>query len=183
MADTPTLVRFIPGWEEDGVSDDGMPVYREVTKIVLSRPPYLEVMRVASDDDIANPDYREAYKVFEKEQAGLKHSAAAGYPLALWPAISPSDLQSCLIRDITTVEELAKLALRGAQTGVPPQVIEIAKRAKRMIELQKETGRHEARITELEGQIGALREQNNEFRAQIESKNTLIATLQARAAA
>lgn len=183
MADTPTLVRFVVGWEEDGVSEDGMPIYREVTKIILSRPPYLEHTRVATEDDLSNPDYREAYKIFEKEQAGLKKSAAEGYPLALWPAISPSDLQSCLIRDITTVEELAKLALRGAQSGVPPQVIEIAKRAKRMIELQKDTGRHEARVTELEGQIGALREQNNEFRAKIESLNTLVGTLQARNAA
>jgi len=54
---------------------------------------------------------------------------------------------------------------------------------KKMIELQKETGRHEARITELEGMIAALREQNNEFRAQLESNNVLIATLKARAAA
>ena len=66
---------------------------------------------------------------------------------------------------------------------MPPQVIEIAKRAKRMIELQKDTGRHEARVTELEGQIGALREQNNEFPAKIESLNTLVGTLQARNAA
>jgi len=182
MSDNPTLVRFVVGFEPDGVADaDGMPIYREVIKIVLSRPPYLEHTRVATEDDFENE--ADAYKMFVREQKGLKRNETDGYPLALWPAISPSDLQSCLIRDITTVEELAKLALRGAQTGVPPQVIEIAKRAKRMIELQKDTGRHEAKITELEGQIGALREQNNEFRAKIESQQTLILTLQARAAA
>jgi len=180
MSDHPTLARFVIGFEPDGVSDaDGMPVYREVTKIVLSRPPYLEVSRVADDTDIDL--YSDAYKVFQKEQAGLKKNEVDGYPLALWPAISASDLQSCLVREVYTVEQLAKLALRGQE--VPPQIVEIAKRAKRMIELQKQTGRHEARATELEGQIAALREQNNEFRAQIEAANTLIATLKTRAAA
>jgi|KBSMisStaDraftv2_1062788.scaffolds.fasta_scaffold64659_2 hypothetical protein len=181
MSDNPTLVRFVVGFEPDGVAEaDGMPIYREVIKIVLSRPPYLEHTRVATEDDFENE--ADAYKMFVREQKGLKRNETDGYPLALWPAISPSDLQNCLHREIYTVEQLAKLALGGAR-NVPPPIVEIAKRAKRMIELQKETGRHEARISELEGQIGALREQNNEFRAKIEGQNTLIATLQARAAA
>lgn len=181
MADTPTLVRFMIGYEADGVSEDGMPIYREVIKIILSRPPYLEVTQVATENDFE--DHRDAYRLFQKEQAGLKKTGEDGYPLALWPAINPADLQSCLIRDIHTVEQLAKLSARGAGGTVPPSVLEVAKRAKRMIELQKETGKHEARITELEGQIGALREQNNEQRARIEANEILITQLSARATA
>ena len=171
MSDHPTLARFVIGFEPDGISEaDGMPIYREVTKVVLSRPPYLEVSRVA-------------YKIFLREQEGVKRNTVDGYPLVLWPAINAADLQACLVREIFTVEQLAKLAGRGGASNVPPPIIEVAKRAKRMIELQRDTGRHEAKITELEGQIGALREQNNEFRAQIEANNTLIATMRARNAA
>jgi hypothetical protein len=180
VADTPTLVRFVIGWTPAGVSEeDGMPIYTEVIKVVLSRPPYLEVTEVANEGHFEQ--YEDAYKLFRKEQAGLK-KGGDGYPLALWPAINPADLQSCLAREIYTVEQLAKLASRS-RTDVPPSVLEIAGRAKKMIELQKDAGRHEARITELEGMIGALREQNNDFRAQLESNNVLIATLKARAAA
>ena len=182
MSDHPTLARFVIGFEPDGVSEaDGMPIYREVTKVVLSRPPYLEVSRIADDDDIHT--YADAYKIFLREQEGLKKNTVDGYPLVLWPAINAADLQACLVREIFTVEQLAKLAGRGGPSNVPPPIIEVAKRAKRMIELQRDTGRHEAKITELEGQIGALREQNNEFRAQIEANNTLIATMRARNAA
>jgi hypothetical protein len=181
VADTPTLVRFVVGWAPAGVSEeDGMPIYTEVIKVVLSRPPYLEVTEVAHEGHFE--DYPDAYKLFRREREGHKKTGEDGYPLALWPAINPADLQSCLAREIYTVEQLAKLASRS-RSDVPPSVLEIAGRAKKMIELQKETGRHEARITELEGMIAALREQNNEFRAQLESNNVLIATLKARAAA
>ena len=43
-------------------------------------------------------------------------------------------------------------------SDTPPEIIELAKRARKMVELCKQTGKHEAKITELEGQIGALRE-------------------------
>jgi hypothetical protein len=180
MADTPTLVRFIIGYTPDGISEDGMPIYKEVVKIVLSRPPYLEVTEVATEDHFE--EHRDAYRLFQKEQAGLKKTGEDGYPLVMWPAINPADLQSCLVRDIHTVEQLAKHASRGP-TSLPPSVAEAAKRAKRMIELQKETGRYEAKISDLEGQIGALREQNNEQRARIDAQEILITQLSARPAA
>ena len=72
----------------------------------------------------------------------------------------------CLVRDIATVEQLAKLRRRAPSPTCRREIIELAKRRERMVELQSDTGRHEAKITELEGQIGALREQNNELRAQ-----------------
>jgi len=181
MADTPTLARFVLGFEEAGTGPDGLPMFAEVIQIVKSRPPYLEVTNRATEADFE--DYPEPYKLFQKERAGKALSGATGYPLAMWVAMSEADLKSCLARDIHTVEDLAKLAGRGARADVPPSILEMAQRAKRMVELQKETGRHEKRLNELEGQISALREQNNEFRAQLDAANTLIGTLKARAAA
>ena len=180
MNDTPVLARFYIGFQEAGVGVDGMPLYEEIEKVILSRPPLLEVTRIVTDEE--REDYAEPYKLFLKERAGKELRGAEGYPLAMWVAINEGDLKMCLARDIYTVEDLAKYANRKPEQ-VPAQIIALAQRAKKMVELQKSTGRHEAKISELEGQIGALREQNNEFRAQLDAANTLIATLKARAAA
>ena len=41
MSDTPTLVRFSTGWERDGNGPDGLPLFRETTRVRMDRPPYL----------------------------------------------------------------------------------------------------------------------------------------------
>lgn len=179
MSDTPTLARFVTGYVQTGTGKDGLPIYEETVQIMLERPPYLQVMRDKTDEDEDN--YPDPWKMFQREQRGRKLDGHKGYPLAMWPALSPAELHMCLARDIHTVEQLAKLAVGKAE--VPPQVVEIAKRAKRMIELSSATGKHEATITTLEGQIGALREQNNEQQAEIATLRTQIGILQAQKAA
>jgi hypothetical protein len=181
MTETPTLCRFVLGYEPDGVSNDGLPAFKESVRIYLSRPPYLEVDRVANDGDFT--DHPHAYQQFLKEQEGRKLDGRSGYPLAMWPAAAPHEVKMCAARDITTVEQLAAYATRGNLSEVPPDIIELAKRAKKMVELSKATGKHEAKITELEGMIGALREQNNELRRENEALNLSLGQLRARPAA
>lgn len=182
MADTPTLVAFEVGFQAAGSGPDGLPLYEQVIKIRKSRPPYLEVMAIATEEDIA--DHPEAYRKFMHEQKGLKLDGKAGYPLAMWPAVDAAELQMCLARDIHTVEDLSKLALRGGPNSqVPPPIVELAKRAKKMVELHGKTGKHEQTISNLEEQVTALREQNNELKATIETQRITIDKLQARVAA
>jgi hypothetical protein len=180
MADTPTLARFVHGYVLDGTSPDGLPLYRDIVQIYLSRPPYLEVTREATEQDQA--DYAHPWQLFQREEKGRKVDAREGYPLVMWPAVSPSEVRMCADREIYTVEQLAQLAVK-AGAEIPAQIVELAKRAKRMIELSRETGRHEARVTELEGQIGALREENNELKAKNEAQRITIGTMAARQAA
>lgn len=181
MADTPTLARFIRGYTlSDEPSPDGLPVYEESIQIQLSRPPYLEVLREATDTDFA--DYPHPWMLFQKEEKGRLLSGKTGYPLVMWPAASVAEVKMCADRDIFTVEDLAKLANRSSD-AVPPSILELAKRAKRMVELSKTTGKHEKTITDLEGQIGALREENNELRTTVEGQRLQLQALQSRAAA
>src|SRR6187431_3321438 len=107
MNDTPTLVRFKSGWERDGVSKDGLPYYRANILIRLDRPPTLSVERVADEEDIANHPLQ--FQLFQKENAARKMSYAEGYPLCMWPSVNEAEFVMLVDRDITTVEQLAKL--------------------------------------------------------------------------
>ena len=104
MSDTPTLVRFSSGWERDGNGPDGLPLYRETTRVRMDRPPYLSIEREAEEADII--DHPGPYELYQKTCEARKQ--IVGYPLALWPACPPHIFQMCAVRDIHTVEQLAQ---------------------------------------------------------------------------
>lgn len=183
MSDTPTLVRFSTGWERDGNGPDGLPLYRETIRVRMDRPPYLSIEREAEEADIA--DHPGPYEMYQKTCEARK--AVVGYPLALWPACPPHIFHMCAIRDIHTVEQLAQLVgkKRRAEAAktMPPDVIEIADRAVKMIELHGKAGQYEEIVTELQGQLEALKEQMAEAVTTISGQKALIETLRLKAAA
>lgn len=180
MNDTPTLVRFVSGWAEDGLSKDGLPHYRETLKIIKERPPYLLIEREATDDDIA--ENRDPYALYEKEQRAKKKTpASGGFPLVLWPVCNAAEIQMLAARDIYTVEQLAKMAGRGHE-GMPGELRELAERAKKMVQLSSEIGKFEAIILEKDGQIEALTDQVRELRDTIKAQDGLINGLKQRVA-
>ena len=183
MSDTPTLVRFFSGWERDGNGPDGMPLFRETTRVQMDRPPYLSIERVAEDDDIS--DHPGPYELYRKTREARKE--IVGYPLVLWPACPPHVFQMCAVRDIHTVEQLAQLVSgkRRSETvkTVPSDVIEIADRAVKMVELHGKAGQYEEIVTDLQGQLAAMKEQFQEMLGTISAQKTLIETLKMKAVA
>ena len=183
MSDTPTLVRFFSGWERDGNGPDGMPLFRETVRVRMDRPPYLSLEREAEDVDIL--DHPEPYALYQKTCAARK--AIVGYPLVLWPACPPHVFQMCAARDIHTVEQLAQLVSgkRRAETvkAVPPDVIELADRAVKMVELHGRAGQYEEIVSDLQGQLLAMKEQFQEMLGTISAQKTLIETLKMKAVA
>jgi hypothetical protein len=175
MSDFPALVRFYIGFNEIGIGKDGLPMFEEVVRIKKSKPPLLEVDYVACEADFE--ECEDAYKMFLKSEKGRKAEGLQGYPLALWPVPSPSELHECFMHDLYTVEQLAKI---GASSKLPPAIIELSKRAKKMVELSKSQGKYEAIITELEGQLAALKEANTELRTLNEMQKTKLDILAAR---
>jgi septal ring factor EnvC (AmiA/AmiB activator) len=123
--------------------------------------------------------FPDALRLYEKTK-GAKVEVN-GYPLAIWPAISPAEFEMCAQRGIATVEQLAAIAGKKG-SDAPAQIMEIAQRAKRMVELQKETGRYEALIHSLEAQVKALTAELSECHAQMSAQNSLINTLRPKAA-
>jgi hypothetical protein len=183
MSDTPTLVRFYSGWERDGNGPDGLPTFRETVRIRLDRPPFLSVEREAEEIDILN--HPEPYELYKKTCEACKE--IVGYPLVLWPACLPHIFQMCAARDIHTVEQLAQLVSKKRRSEaiktVPPDVIELADRAAKMIELQTRAGQYEELITGLQGQIDVLKEQLEEAVVTISTQKTTIETLKLKAVA
>lgn len=168
------LIRFTAGWAADGVSEDGMPRYRETIRITKSIPPYTEVEYEATEQDFS--DYPGPFEVFQRTQQAIKiEPGQAGFPLALWPVISPAMFKMLTAREVFTVEQLAKLSTRS---DMPGDFKELAERAKQMIALSANVGQYEAMIRDLNGQIDALKEQAAELRATVSAQNSKIAALQ-----
>ena len=183
MSDTPTLVRFYSGWERDGNGPDGLPCYRETIRVRMDRPPFLSIERAAEEVDFA--DHSGPYELYKKTCEARKE--IVGYPLALWPACLPHIFQMCAVRDIHTVEQLAQLVSKKRRAEaikiIPPDIIEIADRAMKMIELQSKAGQYEELVTDLQGQVDALKEQITEAVATISAQKTMIETLKLKAVA
>lgn len=172
------LVRFIAGWAEDGVSEDGLPRYRDTVQIIKSVPPYTQVEYIATETDFdENPG---PYQLFLKEQgARLQKPKEGGFPLALWPVISPAQFKMLSARDIFTIEQLAKLRHDPAMPGEFKELID---RAKQMLALSDNIGKFEAMIRDRDAQIEVLAEQAKEAAATISAQNSLISTLKMTAA-
>jgi len=176
-------VRFYSGWERDGNGPDGLPLFRETIRIRMDRPPYLSVEREAEEADFV--DHAGPLELYKKTCEGRK--TIVGYPLALWPACPPHIFQMCAVRDIHTVEQLAQIVSKKrraeALKTIPPDVVEIADRAVKMMELHGKAGQYEAIVTDLQGQLDAIKEQFDEAITTIAAQKTLIDTLRLKAAA
>jgi hypothetical protein len=171
--DNQAFVRFVRGWAETGISRDGMPSFGETVKIIKEVPPLTKVTYDATEEDFEQ--FPEAYKVFQREDKGrAAHISADGYPLVMWPAINQGVLQMCLARDISTVEQLAKLAKRK---DLPGELAEVADRAVAMLEHQKNVGKFEAIIRQKDGEISALLEQVRELRSAVAGRDAMLASM------
>ena len=183
MSDISTLVRFYSDWERDSASPDGLPLYRETIRVRMDRPPYLSIEREAEEQDFL--DHAGPYELYQKTCEGRKQ--IVGYPLALWPACPPHIFQMCAVRDIHTVEQLAQTVSKKrraeAVKNMPPDIVEIADRAVQMMDLHAKAGQYEAIVTDLQGQLEALKEQFNEALTTISAQKALIDTLRLKAAA
>jgi hypothetical protein len=175
------LVRFAAGWAEDGISSDGLPSYRETVRVTKSVPPFTEVEYEATEQDFAeNPG---PYQRFLAEQgARVQQATHSGFPLALWPVVSPAQFKALTARGVTTIEQLMALAGRRGDDGMPGEFKELAERAKQMLALSANLGKFEVIIRDRDGQIAALTEQVVEMRATISAQNSLINTMKMTAA-
>jgi hypothetical protein len=170
------FVKFYDGFVQEGVSKDGMPIYKSTPMIVMSKPPYMQTEPTpATAADFEN--FPDPYKLYTNTAKVKK--TATGYPLAMWMGIDAAEFEMCAARGITTVEQLAAI---GKKADQPPQIVELVGRAKRLVELQKNVGQFEAMIRDLEGRVETLTAELNEARAVNAANMTLIDQLKMRVA-
>jgi hypothetical protein len=174
------LVKFEAGWERDGTSADGLPYYRGNIIVHMDKPPNLGVHRIANEQDFN--DHPLPFQLFQKESEARKATYAEGYPLCMWPAVNEAEFKMLVDRDITTVEQLAGLAKRGAAPGLPPEIKELSLRAAKLIELQKGAPKFEELLKERDGRIEVLEEQVKDAAQTIAGLKTLVDQLRLRGA-
>ena len=179
MSDFPALIHFYQGWADSlTTSPDGLPLFIDTTMIQIEKPPLLKLNRAATPEDFAN--YPAEYDAFK---SSLKARDAAigdnGYPLVMWPALSPAQVETFAARGIYTVEELAKLAGRR---DLPGDLAELALRTERLMDMQKQFGKYEALLQERNAQLEEVQAQLSDMRATISAQNSMIDTLKMRVA-
>lgn len=179
MSDHPALIHFYQGWADSlTTSPDGLPHYIDTVMIQIERPPLLKLNREATREDFAT--YPEEYDVFKRT---LKAKDAAvgenGYPLVMWPVLSPAEVETFAARQIYTVEELAKLA---GSRDLPGRFAEIALRAERLMDMQKQFGKYETMLQERDAQLAEAVAQVAEMKQTISAQNSIIDTLKLKVA-
>lgn len=173
------LITFYESWRENGIAEDGLPLYEQVVMIRKAKPPLLQIDEVATEDD--QDQFPAAWKHFEKTRQ-VRDLAIKGYPLALWPVIAPHELKLLAARDIVTVEQLAAFEGRKGN-DMPPAIHELAVRAKKLLAMQGKIGKFEAIIHELTAQRDQLNAELTEARATISAQNSMLEHLRQRPAA
>lgn len=176
MSENIAIIRFVQDYIEDGVSEDGLPRFRNAVKIIKSVPPHTQIERPATEAEF--DEFPLAYELFQKEQKAMKQmpSDGGGFPLALWPVVTAAELRMLSARDITTIEQLARLADR-ADANMPGEIKELALRAKQMASLSKEIGQFEEMLRKRDGEVEVLREQIMEMRSAINQRDATILAL------
>lgn len=178
MSDNIALIRFVPGFVEDGLGDDGLPRYRDIVKIIKSVPPATTVYGYATQADFE--EFREPYELFMRQQGAKKlMPAEGGFPLALWPVCSPAELEMLSARGVVTIEQLAKLN----RPEMPGELLELVDRARLMIELSDQLGKFEQMVRLKDGQIEVLTGQVKELQATVRAQDGMITALQQQRAA
>ena len=179
MSDFPALIHFYQGWADSlTTSPDGMPHFINTTMIQIEKPPLLKLNRAANHEDFSN--YPEEYEVFQRTLRARNEAIAEdGYPLVMWPVLSPADVETFAARQIYTVEDLAKLAGRR---DMPGNLAELALRAERLMDMQKNFGKYEAMLKERDAQLEEVSAQLTEARNTISAQNSMIDTLKMRVA-
>jgi hypothetical protein len=169
------LVSFFESWVQNGIGDDGLPLYETRVMIRKAKPPLLMIEEEATEDD---QEYFEgAWRMFQKSRK-VRDVSVQGYPLAFWPVISVADLQSLAVRDIVTVEQLA-LEADKKNSKLPPPLHELAKRAKQLVAMQGSVGKFEAIIHELTAQRDTLQAELKEANATISAQSAAMRSARA----
>ncbi len=177
MSNNIAAIKFVPGYVQDGLGKDGLPFYRDTVRIIKVVGSHTRVEYEATPADF--DEFREEYAVFQKENvARLAKPTQDGFPLALWPVVTPAQLAMLAARDIFTIETLAKL--RTADPNLPGDLRELAERARTMQDLSNKIGKFEQMITERDGQIAALRDQVVELQSTVKAQDGTIANLRQR---
>lgn len=154
------MVRFYYAPVKSGEDENGVPVYDDVVFVTINVDATNTVERKARDTDFER--FPDQYAYFKKSTADYE-PIEGQVPLEMWPMATPADVQNLKVRDIRTVEQLAK-AGPDLLKRMPPAVAALVTSAKNYLALagsvNKSAERADALISEnanLKEEVGILR--------------------------
>ena len=145
MSDNIALIRFVTGWVEDGVAEDGLPRYRETVKIIKTR--------AAADRRSTDRGDRGGFRGLRRaptrcSRRSRRRASSAGRRRRL-PAGAVAGGRRRRAEDAvgaatSSPSSSSPSCADAATTTMPGEIRELAERAKQMIALAKEIGQFEA---------------------------------------
>jgi hypothetical protein len=152
-ADARLWVKFTlrPKEEPAATAEQGRPIFTEVEWITIMIP--------GERDTVERPMEAQDYKRFAKQYAHWKQTgmeAAVGTPLAMWPLVTPGQIEELKHFRVRTVEDLANLADGVTQRFMGIQALK--QKAKAFLEAASANGgaKMQAAIEAKEAQIATL---------------------------
>lgn len=121
------FVKFYYKAVERGEGPDGLPLYTDEVWVTISRDMTHTMDRKADEEHFSK--FRELYDAFLKATAD--YEKLEGYPLEMWAALKPSEIEMFKIRGYRTVQDLIKADMRK----MPPDFKVLVKRARDFVEL------------------------------------------------
>ena len=152
------LVKFYYHPERKG-ERDGLPFYENEIYVEIFRDSTNTVVRRATQDHFDL--YPESYAAFTKTSAKMDES---GYPIELWPALTPADVENLKAAGLTTVEKLSQSVLGK----VPPHLHHFISLAKDQIKVARGSAAEE---------LNQLREENEILKSQLAESKSLVNSL------
>lgn len=120
------MVRFYYAPVSSGEDENGVPVYTDAVFVTINVDATNTVERKARDTDFERfPDQYEYFKKSTAEYVPIEGQV----PLEMWPMCSPADVANLKVRNIRTVEQLAKVST-DMLNRMPPAVAALVNSAK-----------------------------------------------------
>jgi hypothetical protein len=154
------MVRFYYAPVKSGEDENGVPVYADKVFVTINVDSTNTVERPARDSDFER--FPDQYEYFKKSTAAYE-PIEGQVPLEMWPMCTPADVANLKVRDIRTVEQLAKVG-PDMLKRMPPAVAALVTSAKNYLSMagsvNKASERADAIISEnanLKEEVGILR--------------------------
>lgn len=148
------FVKFYHHPVEKGTGPDGLPLFVDEVWVTISRDSTHTMNRRANEEHFTK--FRGLYESFLKATEGYEE--LEGYPLEMWAALRPSQVESFKIRGIRTVQDLSSVSQANLKK-MPPEFKEIQAKARRFVELAGAGSGLTSKADELSAENESLREE------------------------
>jgi hypothetical protein len=152
------LVTFYNRPVQAGVGEDGLPLFQDRVYVKIARDMTNTVDRAATEEDYER--FPLAWKHYQKKS---RPAELGGFPLEMWPTLTPSEVAMLKARDVFTVQQFAAIGKQNAR-GMPPALAEKQRLAVEYIAVAGDANAVTEKLQDLKAKLDMLTEENKQLR-------------------